>query len=160
MSFVIEPVGYIRAPRSQTEEEFWGNAEARIALGSAFSAEALQGLSEFTHAEVLFVFPQVHEAQLTSGARHPRNNSHRPQAGIFVQRGKNRPNRLGSTICRILRVETTALVVAELDAIDGSPVLDIKPVRQEFLPRHSLKQPRWSHDLMARYWLNKQDSEQ
>ena len=42
--------------------------------------------------------------------------------------------------------------VAELDAVDGTPVLDIKPVMQEFLPRGSICQPSWSHELMERYW--------
>jgi tRNA (Thr-GGU) A37 N-methylase len=42
--------------------------------------------------------------------------------------------------------------VAELDAIEGSPVLDLKPVMQEFLPRESVRQPEWSHELMDRYW--------
>jgi tRNA (Thr-GGU) A37 N-methylase len=75
--------------------------------------------------------------------------------GIFAQRGKNRPNRLGSTICPLVRVEDRVLVVRELDAIDGTPVLDIKPVMAEFLPRAAVRQPAWSHDLMREYWLTK-----
>ena len=73
--------------------------------------------------------------------------------GIFAQRGKNRPNRIGSTICRLLSVQGTQLVVGELDAIDGTPVLDIKPVMSEFLPRQPISQPRWSSELMSNYWL-------
>ena len=69
------------------------------------------------------------------------------------ERGKNRPNRIGSTICRIIRVEGTKLFVAELDAIHGTPVLDLKPVMIEFLPRQKLRQPAWSHELMREYWL-------
>jgi hypothetical protein len=53
-------------------------------------------------------------------------------AGIFAQRGKNRPNRIGSTICQVVRVEGTRLFVSELDAINGTPVIDIKPVMVEF----------------------------
>ena len=155
MPFVVEPVGYVHAGRHHAEDDFWGNEEARIELVPAFSAESLQGLAEFSHAEILFVFHQVQETKIVSGARHPRNNPDWPLVGIFAQRGKNRPNRIGSTICRILRVQGTSLVVAELDAIDGTPVLDIKPVMQEFLPRQAVRQPPWSHELMTKYWLAK-----
>jgi tRNA (Thr-GGU) A37 N-methylase len=90
-----------------------------------------------------------------AGARHPRNNQQWPAVGIFAQRGKNRPNRLGTTICTLVRVEGRALVVQELDAIDGTPILDIKPVMAEFLPRSAVRQPAWSHELMREYWLQK-----
>ena len=155
MSYSVEPVGYVRAPRPHAEDDFWGDEEARIELVSAFSADALQGLADFSHAEVLFHFHEVDPARIVAGARHPRNNPAWPSVGIFAQRGRNRPNRIGSTICRILRVDGLALVVAELDAIDGTPVLDVKPVMQEFLPRQAVRQPAWSHELMARYWLRK-----
>ena len=72
--------------------------------------------------------------------------------GIFAQRGKARPNRIGSTIVRVVRREGRVLHVAELDAVDGTPVLDIKPVMREFLPREEVRQPRWSRELMQRYW--------
>jgi len=75
--------------------------------------------------------------------------------GIFAQRGKNRPNRLGSTICKVLRVDGRRLWVSELDAIEGTPVIDIKPVMQEFLPRGDVRQPDWSRELMANYWTTR-----
>jgi tRNA (Thr-GGU) A37 N-methylase len=87
-----------------------------------------------------------------AGARHPRNNPAWPQVGIFAQRGKNRPNRLGLTTVRILGVAGRELRVAELDALDGTPVLDIKRVLAEFLPRGPIRQPDWSHELMRDYW--------
>lgn len=157
MKFVVAPIGHVHAMRPHAEDDYWGDEEARIELAPTFSAEALQGLAEFSHAEVLFVFHQVQEEKIVSGARRPRNNPDWPLVGIFAQRGKSRPNRIGSTICRVLRVQDTSLVVAELDAIDGTPVLDIKPVMQEFLPRQAVRQPSWSHELMTQYWLTKQN---
>jgi tRNA (Thr-GGU) A37 N-methylase len=102
--------------------------------------------------EVLFLFDRVDPSRIVTGARHPRNNPDWPAIGIFAQRGKNRPNRIGSTICRVLRREGRRLFVAELDAIDGTPVLDIKPVMSEFLPREEVRQPAWSRELMSQYW--------
>ena len=112
--------------------------------------------ADFSHVEVLFVFHEVEPSKIVVGARHPRNNRAWPAVGIFAQRGKNRPNRIGSTICRVVRVEGTKLIVSELDAINGTPVLDIKPVMVEFLPREQVRQPAWSHELMREYWLSKE----
>jgi tRNA-Thr(GGU) m(6)t(6)A37 methyltransferase TsaA len=153
MNLAIEPIGHVRCRRRAAEDDFWGGESACVELVEGFTAAALQGLDEFSHAEILFCFHQVDPARIVTGARHPRNNPDWPAVGIFAQRGKNRPNRLGSTICRILRCEGTRLFVAELDAIDGTPVLDIKPVMAEFLPRGELRQPAWSHALMGQYWL-------
>lgn len=155
MKIELQPIGYVEAPRPHAADDFWGGEQARIALVPGFAAEALQGLAEFSHIEVLFYFHQVDPAKIVAGARHPRNNTQWPAVGIFAQRGKNRPNRLGSTICPLLRVDDRVLVVRELDAIDGTPVLDIKPVMTEFLPRTAVRQPAWAHELMRQYWLQK-----
>ena len=72
--------------------------------------------------------------------------------GIFAQRAKDRPNRLGSTVVEIVKRDDRVLTVAGLDAVDGTPVLDIKPVMIEFLPRTTVRQPAWSHELMRQYW--------
>jgi tRNA (Thr-GGU) A37 N-methylase len=76
-----------------------------------------------------------------------------PAVGIFAQPGKNRPNRIGSMVCRVIGVEGAPLHIAELDAIHGTPVLDIKSVMVEFLPRETVRQPAWAHELMREYWL-------
>lgn len=156
MQMQVEAVGFVEAVRPHAEDDFWGGEEACISLSEGFTAEALQGLSEFSHVEVLFVFHEVEPSRVVKGARHPRNNASWPLVGIFAQRGKNRPNRIGSTVCRVIRVEHTRLFVAELDAINGTPVLDIKPVMDEFLPRQQVRQPAWSHELMHDYWSRKE----
>jgi tRNA-Thr(GGU) m(6)t(6)A37 methyltransferase TsaA len=155
MKIEIEAIGHVEAGRSRAEDDFWGGEEACIVLADRFDPDAIAGLDSFSHAEVLFHFDRVDPAKIVCGARHPRNNADWPAVGIFAQRGKNRPNQIGSTICRVLRCEGRRLHVAELDAIDGTPVLDIKPVMAEFLPRHALRQPAWSHELMGDYWKHK-----
>lgn len=89
---------------------------------------------------------------LRLGARHPRGREDWPLIGIFAQRGRNRPNRLGVTVCKVLAIEGTRLHVEGLDAIDGTPVIDIKPVMRELLPRGEVRQPDWVAELMAAYW--------
>jgi tRNA (Thr-GGU) A37 N-methylase len=95
---------------------------------------------------------QVEESAIQMGARHPRNNPDWPKVGIFAQRGKNRPNRLGLTVCRLNSVEGLVISVTGLDAVEGTPVLDIKPFVKEFAPRGEIRQPVWMTDLMKNYW--------
>jgi tRNA (Thr-GGU) A37 N-methylase len=114
----LQPVGYVYSVRPHVEDDFWGGEQSYIALVEEFGPDALQGLADFSHIEILYFFHEVAVSKITMGARRPRNNPEWPAVGIFAQRGKNRPNQLGSTICRLLRVEGTRLFVAELDAID------------------------------------------
>ena len=148
----MEPIGIVRTRRVDAEDDFWGGVESTITLTDAVAPDALDGIEAFSHVEVLFHFDQVADGKIIRGARHPRNNPGWPKVGILAQRGKNRPNRIGSTIARVIRRDGPVLVVAELDAIDGTPVLDVKPVLQEFLPRTAVTQPAWATELMRDYW--------
>ncbi len=152
MNIVINPIGYVQAARIEAKDDYWGSKVSVIKLSEGFEPEALAGLDTFSHVEVIFVFDQVDPSMVVSGARHPRNNLEWPKIGIFAQRGKNRPNRLGSTICRVISVDGRELRVEELDAINGTPVVDLKPVMKEFLPRVEVTQPAWSNVLMSDYW--------
>ena len=121
-------------------------------MAPRFGPEALAGLSDFSHLEVIFHFDQVAESEINTGARHPRGRTDWPLVGIFAQRGRNRPNRIGVSICRLLSVEGTRLKVRGLDAVNGTPVLDIKPVMTGFLPRGEIHEPEWVSELMKDYW--------
>lgn len=160
MTIEMKPIGYVASSRSHVEDDNWGGIEATIVLEPEMGLDALQGLDSFSHVEVLFHFDKVDPSTVHTGSRHPRNNTDWPLIGILAQRGKNRPNRIGSTICRVVRCEGHQLVVVELDAIDGTPVLDIKPVMKEFLPREPIVQPAWSTELMSRYWDNSSSNSQ
>jgi tRNA (Thr-GGU) A37 N-methylase len=152
-SFTLTPIGHVDGGRAEAIDDDWGASRATIRLDPArFTAEALLGLEAFSHAEVIFLFDRVTDDQITASARHPRGNPDWPRVGIFAQRGKNRPNRLGVTICRIVAVDGLALTVEGLDAIDDTPVLDIKPVMAGFLPRGDVREPDWARAIMADYW--------
>ena len=149
---VVEPIAHVRSTRTAPIDDQWGAVRAEIALTDAYDAAAFDGIEEFSHVEVLFHFHAVAETDVERGARHPRGNQAWPRVGIFAQRGKDRPNRLGSTIVRVVAREGRVLTVVGLDAIDGTPVLDVKPVMAEFLPREPVRQPAWAHELMREYW--------
>lgn len=148
----IEPIGWVRSGRRELLDDDWDAVPARIELVPSFPPEALDGLETFSHAEVVYHFDRVSEATIERGARHPRGNPRWPRVGIFAQRAKDRPNRLGTTIVAIERREGRVLAVRGLDAVDGTPVVDIKPVMAEFLPRGAVRQPDWARELMREYW--------
>ena len=150
--FTLQAIGFVRNARQVVEDDTWGEVVSTIELTDWLGADALDGIEEFSHAEVIFYFDQVDEAKIQTGARHPRNNPDWPRVGILSQRGKNRPNRLGVTMVKILRREAKTLFVIGLDAVDGTPVLDVKPVMREFLPRGNVRQPNWVGELMKDYW--------
>jgi tRNA-Thr(GGU) m(6)t(6)A37 methyltransferase TsaA len=134
-------------------DDVWGGLTCRIDLDhSRFTAASLLGLAEFSHIEVVFLFHKMLDSEIVTGARHPRGRTDWPKAGIFAQRAKNRPNRIGVTICRLISVHELSVEVTDLDAIDGTPVLDIKPYMREFGPRGETRQPAWASELMAGYW--------
>jgi tRNA-Thr(GGU) m(6)t(6)A37 methyltransferase TsaA len=153
LMFTIEPIGFVHSARTTVEDDYWGNVRATIELVPELPAECLDGLEEFSHAEVLFVMDRVAPDRVVKGARHPRNNTAWPKVGIFAHWAKNRPNRLGSTIVQIADRDGRALHAVGLDAVDGTPVVDIKPVMARFLPREAVRQPEWSHEQMQYYWL-------
>jgi tRNA-Thr(GGU) m(6)t(6)A37 methyltransferase TsaA len=150
----LEPVGAVVGGRSEPIDDDWGGVQAVIRLdGAQFGADAVAGLRAFSHLVVVFQFHQVDPADVQSGARRPRGNPDWPEVGMFAQRARMRPNRLGVSTCRLTGVEGLDLHVQGLDAIDGSPVLDVKPFMREFEPPDAeVRQPAWSTELMRGYY--------
>ena len=151
-TITVEPIGHVVGGRMAAEDDDWGEVRARIELAGRFDADALAGLKDFSHIEVIFHFDRQDEAKIVSGARHPRGRADWPPVGIFAQRGKARPNRIGVSVCKLIAVDGTAIEVEGLDAIDGTPVLDIKPVMTGFQPRGEISEPAWAREIMAAYW--------
>ena len=152
MIIELTPIGYVRGGRTLPEDDAWGAVEARIELDARFSPEALTGLDAFSHLEVVYHFHRADPARTEMRTRHPRGNPAWPRVGIFAQRARDRPNGLGVSVCEILGVSACEVRVRALDAIDGTPVLDLKPVMRACLPRGALREPAWAAELMSMYW--------
>lgn len=148
----LTPIAVIKNNRDKIRDDAWGGVISEIVLADFLSEETLTGLEEFSHVEIIYYFHRVDESKINYSARHPRNNKNWPRVGIFAQRGKNRPNLLGHATAKLLRLENRSLFVEGLDAINGTPVLDIKPVMKEFLPNGEIVQPKWVSELMKHYW--------
>ncbi|MFD9000399.1 SAM-dependent methyltransferase [Streptomyces sp. NPDC059582] len=149
----VVPVARVVGGRAEVRDDEWGMETAVIRLdGEQFGPDALSGLDAFSHLEVVYHFDRVPAERIETGARRPRGNPEWPLVGIFAQRGKNRPNRLGVSRCRLLRVDGLDVRVQGLDAVDGTPVLDLKPYMDEFGPQGATTQPDWATDIMRHYY--------
>lgn len=148
----LHPIGRIINERTDIEDDNWGNVISTIELNAETDIDSLKGINEFSHLEIIYYFDKVDDSKIISGSRHPRNIQHLPETGIFAQRAKNRPNKLGLTTVKLLKAEGRILHVVGLDAINGTPVLDIKPLFKQFLPDGEVKQPDWVNEVMKNYW--------
>jgi tRNA (adenine37-N6)-methyltransferase len=152
MTFCMNPVGLVRNARPDpANSDHWGQVVSTILIGERFGERCLDGLAGFSHVEVLFVFHQASERDDYQQPRPPRGRADLPAVGVFADRGPRRPNRIGATICEIVSAEGRQLTVRGLDAIDGTPVLDLKPVMLEFLATN-VHQPAWVGKLMRDYF--------
>jgi tRNA (adenine37-N6)-methyltransferase len=149
---VVYAVAHVKNSRLSLRDDHWGDLVSEIVIEDELPETSLDGIDAFSHAEILFLFDRVSDQKGLAMSRRPRGNRAWPKVGIFAQRNKDRPNRLGLTIVRVVRREGRSLFVQGLDAVNGTPVLDIKPVMVEFLPHEPVRQPEWSHELMRDYW--------
>ena len=152
MVLELEPIGWVRGGRAEPDDDSWAAEECTIELAGRFGPDALGGLDEFSHVEVVFQFHLVDEAEVVAGARRPRGRADWPEVGIFAQRGRVRPNRIGVSVAEVVSVDDTRLTLRGLDAIDGTPVLDVKPYLSGFAPRTEVVEPAWATEIMQSYW--------
>lgn len=149
----LHPIATVRGGRSTHDDDHWGGVISTIELDTnRFGPDAIAGIDEFSHLIVVYLFHLVEPGSEITGERHPRNRDDLPLVGIFAQRAKRRPNRIGVSMCRIVGVEQTNILVEGLDAMNGTPVFDLKPHMVEFNPRGKVCQPNWSHQIMAEYF--------
>lgn len=150
--FELNPIAYVANERKDPKDDYWGNVISCITMTDKFNEESLNEIQRFSHLEIIFYFHLLEDDKVQYGSRHPRNNEQYPKVGIFAQRGKFRPNKLGLSTVKLLKVKGKSLYVTGLDAIDNTPIIDIKPVLKEFLPKEEIRQPTWSSELMLDYW--------
>ena len=152
MIAMMQPIGVVLGGRAEASDDHWGNVEASIELEGRFTPDSLRGIEDYSHLNIVFLMHRVPEDRVVTGARHPRERSDWPVVGIFAQPARMRPNRIGVTTVELLGVSGTTLRVRGLDAIDGTPVVDIKPYISGFAPRTPVREPDWVKELMKSYW--------
>ncbi|MFD4245768.1 TrmO family methyltransferase [Streptomyces sp. NPDC058525] len=138
-------------------DDFKGGVESIIRLASSIPESALQGITEFSHLEVVWHFSLGSDQDIELEPRSPRGNPDWPATGGLVHRNHRRPARIGISYPRLHRVVGRDLHVTDLDADDGTPVIDLAPVFREMLPRGPVHQPAWPTDMLQDYWRSAED---
>jgi tRNA (adenine37-N6)-methyltransferase len=150
---LLRPIGIVRSPVKEVADDCWGGVLATVELDpQQFGPDSTMGLDQYSHVEVIFFLNRIPLEKIEKGARHPRDRSDWPKMGIFAQRSKGRPNRIGATVCKLESVAGLKVRVWELDAVDGTPVLDVKPYLKGFAPRGEVREPPWAAELMSGYF--------
>jgi tRNA (adenine37-N6)-methyltransferase len=149
----VRPIAHVIGGREQPTDDYWGGTKSIIRIDDPrFDEESTQGLDEFTHLEIVFFFHLTDKNDLHFGARAARDNPAWPKVGVFGHRNMRRVNWLGVSRCKLHRVDGLDLHVEDLDAVDGSPVLDIKPWFEEMGPRGDADQPTWVTEMLVDYF--------
>lgn len=151
MNNTFQPIATVKNTRKEPIDDHWSSIIAEIELAAQIPTEAFDRISDFSHLEIIYFFDKVNEADIVFSGR-PRGNPNYPVTGIFAQRKKDRPNTIGLCTVELLEHNGRTIKVKYLDAIDGTPVLDIKPVFREFQPKSAIRQAEWVEDLMNDYW--------
>jgi tRNA-Thr(GGU) m(6)t(6)A37 methyltransferase TsaA len=147
------PVAVVRSPRTEPTDDYWGGTRSIIEFDAdRFSARSIAGLETFSHIEVVFAFHLYREDDAETACRRPRGRADWPSMGVFAQRNKHRPNRIGLSRAKLVAVEGMRVTVEGLDAVDGTPVLDVKPYFVAFGPRGEITEPSWVAELMRDYY--------
>ncbi|MBT3208009.1 MAG: SAM-dependent methyltransferase [Bacteroidetes bacterium] len=149
-NIIISPIAYVRNCRKIPTDDNWAEVISEIELIESLPIECFDGIEQFSHLEIIYHFHKVDK--ILCGSFHPRENMELPETGIFAQRKKNRLNTLGLCTVNLLKKEGRTLFVSNFDAIDQTPIIDIKPVFVEFLPKGEIKQAKWTKEIMKNYW--------
>lgn len=147
----IHPIGYVRSPVIAQTDGGWGDVTCRIEVLPPYR-QGLLGIEQFSHVIVLTFLHQAAFDSVRHLRRRPRGQATMPELGIFAQRAKDRPNPIGVTAVPVIGVTADGVHVKGLDAIDGTPVLDLKP----YYPAYDLvlqaTVPEWVDRLMRGYF--------
>lgn len=147
----IEPIGTVHCPVTQMSQGNWAQVVSEIHLDPAL-AGGLQGLEGFSHVLVVFWLNQIAafdpQKQLL---RKPRGMDDMHELGVFAQRTKYRPNPIGVTAVELVGIRDHVVSVRGLDALEGTPVLDMKPYIDAF-DRKDVTMPSWVAHVMEGYF--------
>lgn len=147
----IEPIGIVKSPVKEPIDENWRQVIAEVHLDDSL-APGLTGIDQFSHLVVVFFMHRYSFTPAADLVRRPQERADMPEVGIFAQRAKHRPNPIGITVVELIELRGPVLVVKGLDAIDGTPVLDIKPYVPAFDSRPTAVVPMWIERLMEKYF--------
>ena len=137
----LTPIGKVRNSVNNPRQRGWASVVSDLVLEERY-AEALDGIEDFSHVLVIFWIDRAKAPQ--SLREHVQGRKELPVVGLFARRAPSRPNPIGVTAVQVVRRRKNILTVKGLDAIDGTPLLDIKPYTPAFDRVNNARVPGWS----------------
>ena len=141
-SINLEAIGVVRNELKKPSKEETGKVISEIVIDPDL-AEALDNLDEFSHIIILYWMHKLDHSRGFPVKVHPRGRQDKSPVGVFASRSPNRPNPIGKTTVRLIARQGNKLKVEGLDAIDGTPVIDIKPYLPNYDSAAGGKVPSW-----------------
>jgi len=138
----LRAIGIVRNEFKQPVRQDWEKVISDIVVDSSLT-EALDGLEDFSHIIVLYWMHRRATSGQPPTKVHPRGRQELPLVGLLATRSPDRPNPVGIATVRLLQRQGNTLKVEGLDAIDGTPVIDIKPHIPGYDSAADAKVPPW-----------------
>ncbi|MET8217560.1 SAM-dependent methyltransferase [Streptomyces hirsutus] len=152
-TYEVRPIATVVGGHTRVLDDYQGGVRSIIRLHDEYPLETLQGIEEFSHLTVTWRFHLARPEDVQLHARSPRGNTRWPATGTFVHRNHRRPNQLAISYPRLLDVDGRDLLVTDLDAVDGTPVIDLAPHFEQMGPRGTVRQPAWPGEMLdPAYW--------
>ena len=150
--FQVHPIGTVKCSVNEMSQGHWATVDSEIHLEQQY-APGLQGLEGFSHVLVLFFLDRAQGFDIRKQLlRRPRGMEDMAEVGVFAQRTKYRPNPIGVTAVELRGIHGNIVEVRGLDALDGTPVLDIKPYMPPFDRIDEVAMPPWVGHMMEGYF--------
>lgn len=139
----LKAIGTVRNDVKELVRHGWREVVSDIVMDSSLT-EALDGLEQFSHLIVLYWMHRLTPGRKLPLKTHPMGKPELPLMGRFATRSPSRPNPVGQATVRLLERRGNILKVKGLDAVDGTPVIDIKPYIPGYDSADDAKAPRWT----------------
>ncbi|MEV0692204.1 SAM-dependent methyltransferase [Streptomyces sp. NPDC050388] len=154
-TYEVRPIATVVGGHTRVLDDYQGGVRSIIRLHDAYPLETLQGIEDFSHLTVTWCFHLARPEDVQLHARSPRGNTRWPATGTFVHRNHRRPNQLAISYPRLLDVDGRDLLVTDLDAVDGTPVIDLAPYFEQMGPQGPIRQPAWPGEMLdPSYWAD------
>jgi tRNA-Thr(GGU) m(6)t(6)A37 methyltransferase TsaA len=139
----LKPIGTVRNLVKEPRNGGWGNVISNLEIDDGYE-DGLRGLKDYSHVTVVFWMNLVDSCTIT---HTPQGREDVPEVGIFACRCPTRPNPIAISTAELLGIKGRVLTVKGLDALDGTPIIDVKPYTPQYDLRENVRVPEWVNRL-------------
>ena len=148
---MFKPIGFVKSDVTEKVDSGWGAVVSQIVVDEDLK-DGLKGLDGFSHLKIIYHLNEAGFVKERDLVRRPKNREDLPLVGIFAQRSKDRPNGIGISSVKLISVDDNVVTVQGFDAINNTPVFDIKPYYSRYDLKPDATTPEWVDVIMQDYF--------